>query len=89
LTLRLMAEELGIGKEAVRTIVREDLGKRKICSRFVPHRLTAEQKEKRMECANDFVRMCHQDRSFLTTIVTGDETWCYQYDPETKCLSMA
>ena len=49
-----MAEELGIGKETVRTIVREDLGKRKICSRFVPHRLTAEQKEKRMECANDF-----------------------------------
>ncbi len=89
LTLRLMAEELGIGKETVRTIVREDLGKRKICSRFVPHRLTAEQKEKRMECANDFISMCRGNRSFLTTIVTGDETWCYQYDPETKRQSMA
>ena len=26
---------------------------------------------------------------FLTTIVKGDETWCYQYDPETKRQSMA
>ena len=31
---RLMAEELGIGKETVSTIVRKDLGKQKICSRF-------------------------------------------------------
>ena len=39
-TLRLMAEELGISKNTVHTIVREDLGKRKICYRFVPHNLT-------------------------------------------------
>jgi len=65
LTLLLMAEELGIGKETVGTIVHEDLGKRKICSRFVPHKLTAEQKAKRMEWANDF---SHHDPYFLTTI---------------------
>ena len=39
LTLRRIAEEVVISKETVRTIVREDLGKRKIFSRFVPHRL--------------------------------------------------
>lgn len=89
LTLRLMAEELDISKDTVRTIVHEDLGMRKICSHFVPHFLTEEQKEKRMESANDFIDMCDQDPSFLTTIVTGDETWCYQFDPETKRQSMA
>jgi transposase len=41
-TLRLMAEELGISKDTVHTIVCEDLGKRKIRSRFVPHKLTDE-----------------------------------------------
>lgn len=55
LTLRLTAEELSIGKEIVRTIVCENLWKRKIRSRFVPHRLTEEQKEKRMQCAIDFI----------------------------------
>ncbi|KAJ4446455.1 hypothetical protein ANN_13151 [Periplaneta americana] len=39
LTLRLIAEELDISKDA---IVRDDLGKRKICSRFVPHKLIDE-----------------------------------------------
>jgi len=32
--------------------------------------------------------MCDQDPSFLRTIDTGDETWCYQFDPESKRQSM-
>ena len=49
LTLRLIVEELGIIKDTAHTIVRDDLGKRKICSRFEPHKLTDQQKEERME----------------------------------------
>ena len=45
--LRLIAEELGISKDMGHTIVRNDLDKRTICSRFVPHTLTDEQKAKR------------------------------------------
>ena len=45
LTPRLIAEELGISKDTVHTtVIRDDLGKRKIFSRFVPHKLTDEQK---------------------------------------------
>jgi len=83
-----MAEELGISKGTVHNIAREDLCKRKICSRFVPHKLTDEQKAKRMETSGDFITMCDKDPSFLRTIVTGDETWCYQFDPESKRQSM-
>jgi len=39
-TLQMIADRLDIGKETVRQIVTEDLGKRKICVRFVPHALT-------------------------------------------------
>ena len=49
LTLRLIAEELGISKDTAHTIVSDDLGKWKICSRFVPHKLTDEEKAKRMK----------------------------------------
>ena len=83
-----MAEELGISKGTVHNIAREDLCKRKICSRFVPHKLTDEQKAKRMETSGDFITICDQYPSFLRTIVTGDETWCYQFDPESKRQSM-
>ena len=89
LTLRLVAKELGISKDTAHTIVRDDLGKRKICFRFLPHKLTDEQKAKRMETSGDLISMCDQDPLLLENIVTGDEIWCYQFDPESKRQSMA
>jgi transposase len=47
-TLQMIADRFNIGKETVRRIVTEDLGKRNICTRFVPHALTAEQKQERI-----------------------------------------
>ena len=89
LTLRLIAEELGISKYTAHTIVRGDLGKRKICSRFVPQKLIDEQKEKRMDSSGNFISMCDQDSLLLGNIVTADETWCYWFDPESKRQSIA
>ena len=89
LTLRLIAEKLGINKDMAHTIVRNDLGKRKICSRLVPHKRTDEKKAKRMETSGVFISMCGQDPLLLENIVTRDETWCYQFDPESKRQSMA
>ena len=40
--LRLTVEELGISKDMAHTIIHDDLGKWKIWSRFVPHKLTDE-----------------------------------------------
>ena len=39
--------------------------------------------------SGDFIGMCDRNMQFLETIITGDETWCYQYDLETKLQSMA
>ncbi|GBN00081.1 hypothetical protein AVEN_69855-1 [Araneus ventricosus] len=66
----------------------EELYKRKICARFVPHKLSDEQKQHRVETSGDFIDACDRNPQFLETIVTGDESWCYQYDPETKRQSM-
>ena len=40
---RMIAESLNIPKTVVLLILKEDLGKRKLCARFVPHSLTPEQ----------------------------------------------
>jgi hypothetical protein len=37
LSLRILADAVNIGKDTVRKTVVEDLRKRKVCSRFVPH----------------------------------------------------
>ena len=46
--LQMIADRLNIGKETVHQTVTEDLRKRKICMRFVPHALTTEQKPERV-----------------------------------------
>jgi len=56
-TLQMIADCLNIGKETVHRIVTEDLGKRKICARFVPHALTTEQKQERIVYCQDLLLM--------------------------------
>ena len=82
-TLQMITDRLSIGKETVCWIVTEDLGKRKICTRFVPHASTTEQKQERVAYCQDLLLM-GQDERFWDNIITGDETWCFAYDPATK-----
>ena len=87
-TLRLIAEELSISTDTAHTIIHEDLGKQKICSRIVPHKPTDQQKPKRMKTSGDFISMCDQDPLLLENFVMGDETRCYQFNLESKQLLM-
>ncbi len=32
----------------------------------------------------DLLNMINGDKNFLGTVITGDESWCFAYDPETK-----
>jgi len=89
LSLRMLANEVNIGKDTVRKTVVEDLRKWKICSRFVPHSLTPEQKDRRTAACRDLIATADSDPDFLKKIVTGDETWCFAYDPTTKRQSAA
>ena len=38
----------------------------------------------RIQHSKDIIKEAKKDRNFLYSIVTGDETWCFEYDPETK-----
>ena len=82
-TLQMIADRLNIGKETVRRIGTEDFGKRKICAKFVPHALTTKQKQECVVYCQDLLLM-GQDECFWENIITGDETWCFAYDPATK-----
>jgi len=53
LSLRMPTDEVNIAKDTVRKVVVEDLRKRKICSHFVPHSLTPEQKDRRTAARPD------------------------------------
>jgi [histone H3]-lysine36 N-dimethyltransferase SETMAR len=88
-TVRLLEEVTDINRETIRLILREDLNKRKLCARFVPHSLNEDQKRQRLVASQDFIELVDKDKNFLKRIVTGDETWCFMYDPQTKRQSAA
>jgi hypothetical protein len=62
----MRAESLNIPSIVVLRILKEDLGKRKLCARFVLHSLTPEQREDRVTSFQDIIAMADADNKFLT-----------------------
>jgi len=52
--------------------------------KFVPKNLTIEQKDNRKDVCLHLLERIQRDRNFLKNVVTDDETWIFEYDPETK-----
>jgi histone-lysine N-methyltransferase SETMAR len=80
LGVTVIAEELSMNRETVRQIVKEDLGMRKFSAKMVPRILTHDQKQRRLQISSGLLR----NAEMFGRVITGDETWCFQYDPETK-----
>jgi len=82
LTVMSIAEQVNSDRETVRRILTEDLDMRKVCAaKMVPKELTEGQEQRRVTICQDLLE--RQD-DILGRAVTGDETWVYQYNPETK-----
>lgn len=84
LSVRMLADECNIPKSTVHRIVTEDLGMRKICAKMVPKVLSDEQKAARATISRDLLEQCESDPNFLDNVIMGDETWVFEYDPESK-----
>ena len=84
-TLQEIEELSGIHSSSVLKILRERLGLRKICARWMPHLLTDEQKQSRVRLASQVIEKYDKcDPRRLEEIVTGDETWIYHFQPDSK-----
>lgn len=53
-------------------------------AKFVPRLLTGEQKENRVSVCMEIKDRLDAHPDFMAKIITGDESWIYGYDPETK-----
>ena len=87
LAVQEIAAEVGISTDSVHSILTEDLNPRRASAKFGPTLLTEQQKELRKEISEDMLDLANHDPEFIKTIITGDETWVYGYDPETKFQS--
>jgi len=76
----MIAESLHIPKTLALQILKEDLGKRKLCARFVACSLTPEQREDRVTSCQDIFAMVDADKIFFNKMIMGDETWRFACD---------
>ncbi|UYV77659.1 hypothetical protein LAZ67_15001841 [Cordylochernes scorpioides] len=83
-SIKDLSSETGLSVGLCLQIVTKDLDMIRTSSKFVPRILTEEQKEVRMDVCKNMVEMTRTDPEWMQKIITGDETWVYQYDPETK-----
>jgi len=84
MTIVDLEQEFGISHGS---ILSDDLKMRRVSAKFVPRQLTTDQMESRMMVNGDLFEKSTQDPTFLTKIVTGDESWVFASDPETKMQS--
>ena len=56
-------------------------------AKFVPCVLTVKQKQQRLSISLELGDRAASDSSFLGNVITGDETWVYGCDPETRVQS--
>jgi len=68
----------------VQTILTCDSNMHHVGTKFVPRLLTPEQKEHRVAFGKELRQRAVGDPSFMSRVITGDESWVYGYDPETK-----
>jgi len=52
-----------------------------VASKFVLRFLSVDEKQQRLEVCLDLKENATNDPSFLSNVITGDETWVYAYDP--------
>ena len=84
-TVQEIEELSGIHSSSVLKILRERLGLHKICVRWVPNLLTDEQKQSRVRLSLQVIEKYDKcDPHHLEEIVTGDETWIYHFQPDSK-----
>ena len=87
LTIREMSHELNLSFYAFQSILTKDLTIRRVSAKFIPKLLSDEQKQHRLQVAQEMINQSENDPDLLNRVITGDKSWVYGYDPETKAQS--
>jgi len=79
----MIGEQLELSHTTVHQIT-IDLEMRKICAKMVPKMLSQDQKDNRRDKCVDILEQIENNHSFLERVITRDESWIFEYGPETN-----
>ena len=83
--MREISETIGISEERVGYILHEELDMKKLCARWLPRLLTADQKCTYMKISEQCLERFNKNKTdLLLRFITMDEIWIHHYTPESK-----
>jgi len=74
----------GVSWSSCQRILTENLHMKRVAAKFIPRLLSEDQRANHLDVCREMIDQLKTDPNFLSKIITGDESWCYGYDLETK-----
>ena len=86
ITIREVANDTGISIDSCHEIFSNVLRMKCVAAKFFPKLVNFEQKQRRMEVAQESLNEVNNDAQLMKRIITGGEKWVYGYDVETNLI---
>ena len=83
-TIHNVCEIVRLSYGTYQRILADNLNMRRFCARFVPRLLSDDLKAHRVSVCKELKQQARDNPNFISNIITGDETWVYGDDLETK-----
>ena len=84
-TERYIASVVGISQERVHSILKDDMGMRKLSAHWIPRLLPIDQQHTKQKMSHAILNHFVTDPDkFLLRFVTVDETWVHHFTSESK-----
>ena len=74
----------GISWSSCQRILTEELHMKRVAAKFVPCLLSEDPRASCLDVCREKKDQLKTNPDFLSKMITGDESWCCGYDPETK-----
>ena len=73
ITIRQLVHDVSVSSGTIETILQQQLGLKRVCSKLVPHLLSFEQKNRRIQfCHPMLLRYSNADSRWHSEEITGD-----------------
>jgi hypothetical protein len=83
-TIGMTADDLNSHECTVHQTVTQNLNMRKVCAEMVSKNLNDDQRARRKEVSAEMLERLETEPDILNWVVIGNESWFFEYDPETK-----
>jgi hypothetical protein len=83
-TIKDIAAIVNVLHGTIQTFLTCDLNMYRVAAKFVPRLLAPQQKEHRVTICQELRQRALEDPSFMSRVITGDESWVCGHDPEIK-----